>query len=275
MMFWTYMDMFPAVNITGVLTGNVEVSLRFAVLPLPGLELALYQFKGDQLIISVCCIKPMDVTIERPSNGEKVNGDVQIQALVKAVPAISVDNVHGWIDGFENPVRMQYNEATGLWEGVWQSYNGGKGNGWYGLNVKAECVEWKSGQQFRYADQDRINVEVNNPWVSSYVRRDWGLEWFGGLPVNLVHGSASWGRGTTFNFWPSIGLSLTAPEYYWDGNIRFSCWRIDDEFGNPQYESYNPTLTIDGEVFDKLFDGGGRARELKCIYEQVPPPPSP
>jgi len=273
MAFWNYMDTFPAFNATGLLTGNVEVRLSIAVLPFMGLEQALYEYAGDQFSISYCIIKPIDVTIEKPSNGEKVNGDVKIQALVKAVPALTVDNVHCWVDGMERPVQMQYNPTSGLWEGVWQTYN--VGNGWRGLNVRAEGVEWKSGQQFRYSDQDRIDVEIDNPWVSSYVRRDWGLEWFGDLKVNLVCDSASWMRGTTFNFWPSIGLSLTAPEYYWDGNIRFTCWRIDDKFGTPLYESYNPTLTIDEAVFSALFDGEGRARELKCIYEQVPPPPPP
>jgi len=268
MTYWTYMGMLPALNVTGVLTGNVEVSIRFAVLPLPGLELTVYQFKGDQFIISLCGIKPIDVTIEKPSNGERLGGNVKIQALVKAVPALTVDKVVGWIDKCEVP--MQYNETSGYWEGVLQSYN--VGNGERGLNVRAEGVEWKSGQEFRYSDQDGIKVEINNPWVSSYVKRDWGLEWFGDLRVNLMYDSASWMRGTTFNFWPSIGLSLTAPEYYWDGNIRFICWRIDDEYGKMQFQSSDLTLTIDDYVFGKLFDGRGRARELKCIYVQVPPP---
>jgi len=271
--YWSYLDMFPALNITAVLTGNVEVSLRFAVLPLPGLELAVYQYKGDQFIISLCCIKPIDVTITEPSNGERVSGDVKIQASVKAVPALTVNNVHAWIDGYERPVPMEYNKASGLWEGVFQSYN--TGNGWRGLNVRADGVEWKGGQEFRYYDQDRINVEIDNPWVNSYVRRDWGLEGFGGLKVDLVYDSASWMMGTGFNFWPREGLSVTAPEYWWDGNIRFNCWRIDDENGNPLLQSFHPTLNITPEIVGMLFDGGGRARELKCIYEQVPPPPPP
>jgi hypothetical protein len=267
--YWSYLDMFPAVNATGVLTGNVEVSFRFAVLPLPGLELAVYQYKGDQFIISLCCIKPMDVTITAPSNGERISGDIKIQALVKTVPALSVDNVHCWIDDYKMP--MQYNEASVLWEGVFQSYN--TGNGWRDLNVRAECVEWKGGQEFRYYDQDRINVEINNPWVNSYVKRDWGLEGFGGLRIDLVYDSASWMMGTGFHFWPREGLSLTAPEYWWDGKIRFICWRIDDENGNPLLESFSPTLNITPEIVAMLFDSGGRARELKCIYEEVPPPP--
>lgn len=270
MTFWTYMDMFPALNITGVLTGSVEVSIRIAVLPFPGLELALYYFKGDQFIISLCSIKPMDVIIEKPLNGERVSGDVKIQALVKAVPALTV-NVQGWI--FEKDVvQMQYNETNGLWEGVLKSYN--VGNGKFDLNVRAEGVEWKGGQEFRYYYQDRINVEINNPWVNSYVQNpDGSMGCFGGLEIKFDYESWHWSRGTGFNFWPSEGLSLTAPEYWSDGNIMFNCWRIDDENGNKLLESFNPTLNITPEIFGMLFDGGGRARELKCIYVQVPPPP--
>jgi hypothetical protein len=269
MTFWTYMDMFSAVNATGVLTGNVEVSLNFAVLPLPGLELALYQYKGDKFIVSLCLIKPIDVTIVEPSDGERISGDVKIQALVKAVPAINVDNVHGWIDEYKMP--MQYNGTSGHWEGILQTHN--VENGWRDLNVRAEGVEWKSGQEFRYYAQDRINVEINNPWVSSSVKRDWGLEMFGGLRIDLVYGSASWMMGTGFHFWPREGLSLTAPENWWDGKLRFICWRIDDENGNPVLESFQQTLNITPEIVAMLFDGGGRARELKCIYEEGPPPP--
>jgi len=268
--FWRYMDMFPALNATGVLTGRVELSISVSILPFPGLSQVLYSYKGDKFVISYCFIKPIDVTIETPSNGAMISGDVKIQALVKSVPDIMVNNVHGWIDGYERPVPMQYNEGSGLWEGVFQSYN--VGNGWRGLNVRAEGVESKGGQEFRYYDQDRVNVEINNPWVSSFVRRDWGLEQFGGLMVDLVYESASWKAGTTFNFWPWEGLSLTAPEYWWDGNIRFDCWRIDDKNGNILLESFNPTLNITPEIFGMLFDGGGRARELKCIYVQAPPP---
>lgn len=268
MSFWTYMDMFPAVNATGVLTGNVEVSLHFAVLPLPGLELALYQYKGDKFIISLCCIKPIDVTIVEPSDGERISGDVKIKALVKVVPAINVNNVQGWIDEYNMQVPMQYNETSGHWEGILQTYNVGK-NGWHDLNVKAEGVEWKGGQELRYYDQDRINVEINNPWVSSFVKRDWGLEGFGGLKVDLAYDSASWMIETRFHFWPREGLSLMAPEYWWDGKLRFSCWRIDDENGNPLLESSHPTLNITPEIVAMLFDGGGRARELKCIYEEA------
>jgi hypothetical protein len=267
--YWSYLDTFPALNITGVLTGNVEVSFYFAVLPLPGLELALYQYKGDQFSISLCLIKPIDVTITAPSNGERISGDVKIQASVKTVPALSVDNVHCWIDGYKMP--MQYNETSGLWESIFQSYN--TGNGWHDLNVGAECIEWKSGQEFRYYYQDRINVEINNPWVNSYIMRDGGLEGFGGLKVNLVYDSTSWTMGTSFNFWSQEGLSLKAPEYWWDGKIRFICWRIDDENGNPLLESPDLTLNITLEIVGKLFDSDGRARELKCIYEEVPPPP--
>jgi hypothetical protein len=166
---------------------------------------------------------------------------------------------------------MQYNETSGLWESIFQSYN--TGNGWHDLNVGAECIEWKSGQEFRYYYQDRINVEINNPWVNSYIMRDGGLEGFGGLKVNLVYDSTSWTMGTSFNFWSQEGLSLKAPEYWWDGKIRFICWRIDDENGNPLLESPDLTLNITLEIVGKLFDSDGRARELKCIYEEVPPPP--
>jgi hypothetical protein len=32
------------------------------------------------------------------------------------------------------------------------------------------------------------------------------------------------------------------------------------------FQSFDRTLTVTQDVADMLFDGGGRARELKCIY---------
>jgi len=266
LLFWRYADM-PALNATGVLTGNVEISLFASVLPLPGLSQVLYEYKGDQYIIKFCIIKPMEVTIEQPSSGAVVRGDVNVQALVKHAPEITVDNVFAWTPN-EN-IPMHYNAMNGRWEGVWQSYN--VGNGKAGIGVRAEGFEPEPGApQYRYSDQKWIDVEVSNPWVQSFVLRNGGwLEGFGGLMVNLQYGQTSWQRGTGFNFWPWIGLSMTAPEYWWNGNIRFNSWRIDDESGNTIFQSWEQTLTITEDIFGMLFDREGRARELKCIYVPV------
>jgi hypothetical protein len=268
--FWTYMSMFPAVNITGVLTGNVYVKLSVSVLPFPGLDLAFYEFRGDKFTVSVCAMKPMNLIVQAPADNQRVGGDVLVQALIQAVPELSVENVRCWTD-YGETMPMQYNEGNGLWECVWQTYH--DGNGKHGLNVHAEAVDRTGSQEFRYPSDVGIRVEVNNPSVSSYMTKDQGLEGFGGLQLKLKQGSNTWMQGTSFNFWPSIGLELEAPQFWANGAMQFNGWRIDDEQGNPVFQYGGLTLTITQEVFDKLFDGGGTARELKCIYTPTPQTP--
>jgi len=263
MTFWTYMDMFPAVNITGMLTGNVYVRLSIAVLPFPGLDLALYAYSGDRFSVSICIMKPMNLAIETPANGQRVRGDVMVQALIQAVPEISVENVMCRTD-YGEQIPMSYNEGNGLWECVWRSYN--SGNGWHGLNVHAEGVVRKNGQEFRYPYDTGINVEVDSPFLNSYVSKQQGWEMFGGLRIDLRFDSNSWSMQTGFNFWPAVGLTLTAQEYWMDGNVRFDCWMIKDEQGNVLFQSSDLTLRVTEEISSMLADGEGRARELKCVY---------
>ena len=263
--FWTHMGMFSAVNITGVLTGNVYLRLSVSVLPFLGLDFALYEFSGDKFTVSVCGMKPMNLIVQAPANNQRVSGDVLVQALIQAVPELSVENVRFWTDYGEN-MPMQYNQGNGLWECVWQTYH--TGNGKHGLNVHAEAVDRKSGQEFRYPSDVGIAVDVNNPWVQSYVSTEQGLQNFG-LNVKLHLDSNVWQQVTIFNFWPATGLTLEAPEYWNNGQVRFNCWRIDDEQGNTVYQSPDLALGISQEVFSKLFNGGGDGRELKCIYVPV------
>ena len=263
MTFWTYMDMFPAVNITGMLTGNVYVSLSVSVLPFPGLDLALYAYSGDRFSVSICIMKPMNLAIETPANGQRVRGDVMVQALIQAVPEISVENVMCRTD-YGEQIPMSYNEGNGLWECVWRSYN--SGNGWHGLNVHAEGVVRKNGQEFRYPYGTGINVEVDSPFLNSYVSKQQGLEMFGGLRIDLRFDSNSWSMQTGFNFWPAVGLNLTAQEYWMDGNVRFDCWMIKDEQGIELFQSSDLTLEVTEEISNMLANGEGRARELKCVY---------
>jgi hypothetical protein len=263
MTFWTYMDMFPAVNITGMLTGNVYVRLSIAVLPFPGLDLALYAYSGDRFSVSICIMKPMNLAIETPANGQRVRGDVMVQALIQAVPEVSVENVMCRTD-YGEQIPMSYNEGNGLWECVWRSYN--SGNGWHGLNVHAEGVVRKNGQEFRYPYDTGINVEVDSPFLNSYVSKQQGWEMFGGLRIDLRFDSNSWSMQTGFNFWPAVGLTLTAQEYWMDGNVRFDCWMIKDEQGNVLFQSSDLTLRVTEEISSMLADGEGRARELKCVY---------
>lgn len=270
MTFWTYMDMFPALNATGVATGDVELSFFVAVLPIQGLAQALYEYKGDRFVISWCIIKPIELAIEKPSDGDRVSGDVKIQASVKAVPEISVEHVEWWTEGekeahFGGP--MDFNETSGLWEAVWHSYEGG--NGRYNLAVRAEGVERKPGvQEFRYPIEDRINVEVDNPWVESIViHPDGWEEWFDGLGIELEYETWTWSWQTPFNLGPWIGLSLTAPGAWMDEKIIFDCWMIEDNV-----ISEDPRLTITEEIFNLLSNGDGKARPLKCIYVESTPP---
>jgi hypothetical protein len=164
---------------------------------------------------------------------------------------------------------MQYNGGNGRWECTWKSYN--SGNRWTGINVHAEGVVRKSGQEFRYPMDAGINVEIDNPFLNSYTSQQQGLNMFGGLKIDLRLDSNSWSMQTGFNFWPSVGLSLTTQEYWMDGNARFNCWRIDGEQGNTLFQSPDLTLTITQEISNMLSNNGGRARELKCIYVPTQP----
>ena len=263
--FWTYKGTFPAINITGVLTGNVYVKMSVQVLPIQGLDFAFYESSGDKFTVNICSIKPMNMILQAPANNQKVGGDVMVQALIQVVPELSLENVRFGTDYGEN-MPMQYNQGNGLYECVWQTYH--CGNGGHNLNVHAEAVDREGGQEIaRYASDAGVWVQVNNPSVNSYVDKGQGLEGIG-LQVKLTQGSNSWNQGTSFPIW--LGLQLEAPQYWADGQLQFNCWRIDDDQGTI-FEDGNPTLTITQGVFDKLFDGGGNARELKCIYMPTQP----
>lgn len=274
MTFWTYMDMFPALNATGVLTGDVEVSLFVAVLPIPGLAQAVYEYKGDRFIISWCIIKPMDVTIEKPSDGDRVSGDVKIQALVKAIPEISVEHAEWWTEGeshFKGP--MEFNETSGLWEGIWPSYKGG--NGWYELNVGAEGVERKPGvEEFRYPVEDRIKVEVENPPFEVHTYLETAPDNFEEIPVEMEWWyREEYGREVTpFALERRVGYGLKAPEG-WDappyGAMHFKRWIIRDEVGNPIFEHGDPNLEVNEEILGMLWISEEAAGQLECIYEPV------
>jgi hypothetical protein len=260
--FWTYLGTFPAVNITGVLTDHVYVRLSVAVLPFPGLDLALYEYSGDKFSASICAMKPMNLAIVNPANNQRVSNDVTVQATIQVVPELNLENAWFGTDYGEN-MPLQYNEGNGLWECVWQTYH--CGNGGHNINVHAEAVDREGGQEIaRYRSDTGVWVEVSNPSVNSYMDKGQGLEGFGGLEVILTQGSNSWKQGTGFPIW--LGLQLEAPQYWAGGQLQFNCWRIDDEQGNTAFQHNGFTLTIDPGVASKLFDGGGRARELKCIY---------
>jgi hypothetical protein len=258
--FWTYMGSFPAINVTGVLTGSVYVKMSVQVLPIHGLDFAFYESSGDKFTVNICSIKPVNMILQAPTNNQKVGGDVMVQALIQAVPELSLENVWFGTDYGEN-MPMRFNEGNGLWECVWQTYH--VGNGGHNIKVHAEAVDREGGQEIaRYASDAGVWVEVNNPWVNSYMDKGQGLEGFGGLEVRLTQDSNSWSQGTGFPIW--LGLKLEAPQSWADGQMQFNCWRIDDQ--GTIFQDGNPTLTITQEVFGMLFDGAGNARELKCIY---------
>lgn len=262
--FWTYMGSFPAINVTGVLTGNVYVKMSVQVLPIHGLDFAFYESSGDKFTVNICSIKPVNMILQAPTNNQKVGGDVMVQAMIQAVPELSLENVWFGTDYGEN-IPLQFNEGNGLRECVWQTYHAG--NGGHNINVHAEAVDREGGQEIaRYASDAGVWVEVNNPWVNSYMDKGQGLEGFGGLEVKLTQDSNSWSQGTGFPIW--LGLQLEAPQSWANGQMQFNCWRIDDQ--GTIFQDGNPTLTITQEVFDILFDGAGNARELKCIYLPTP-----
>jgi hypothetical protein len=198
--------------------------------------------------------------LQAPANNQKVGGDIMIQALIQVVPELSLENVWFKTDYGEN-MPMQYNQGNGLWECVWQTYH--TNNGGHNINVHAEAVDRNGGQEIaRYPSDAGVWVQVQNPWVNSYMDKGQGLEGFG-LELQLTQDSNSWKQGTGFPIW--LGLQLEAPQNWADNQLQFNSWRIDGDQG-PVFQDGNPTLTVTQEVFDKLFDGGGNARELKCIY---------
>ena len=261
--FWTYLDTFPAVNITGLLTGNVYLKLSLSVLPLQGMDFAMYEYSGDRFSVSICGIKPMNLGIETPTNGQMVRGDVPVRAVIQVVPQLGLENVMFRTD-YGEQIPMQYNSGNDRWECNWRSYN--SGNRWTGLSVHAEGVETKNGQEFRYPVDTGISVEIDNPYVNSYVSNQQGLQMFGGLGIDLSFDSNFWNMQTGFNFWPQVGMSLTTPQFWMDGNIKFNCWRVDDEQGNSLFQSQSLTIVVTPEMSAALANDGGRARELKCIY---------
>ncbi len=274
--FWRLDNGLPAFNITAELTGNVYVSLSIAFLPLPGLQQAIYEFSGDYFVISVCVIKPIEVTMLSPSEGERISGHTLIQAEVKTAPGISVGQAGWWADrkpekpedqGDHFDGELNYNETTGKWEGVWRTHSGG--NGWYGLGVRVEGVQ--TGASFSTWVQDMCGVEVNNPWVEAWLRHPDGSEepLHGEIVIEVEADGNIWQMNVWFGMSPQwVGVSLTAPEYWRDGNIQFEKWEIP---GTP-WGSGDPRLTLTQDVIDMLFDGEGRARALRCIYVETSPP---
>jgi len=266
--FWTAQNDLPALNLTAELTDNVYIYLFAAVLPIQGLQLALYEFSGDYFVISVTVIKPMEISLENPSEGDRIVGGVQVQARLKTAPGISVEHVDWWTDKKEEnghfEESMSYNETSGLWEAVWHTWQ--FGNGGYNLAVKAEGIQ-EGG--FRYGVEDRINVEVENPWVESWlIKPDGWEEWIDRLEIKLEYETWTWSMETPFNLYPWIGLNLTVPEQLWDDPAKpFDCWKIEDEF-----VSSEPRLTITEDIHNQLFDGEGRARPLRCIYVEKQQP---
>ncbi len=254
----TYMDM-NALNITAVLEGNVELGVYATVLPWPlPLKYVLYSFTGDRIRFSMVVVKPIEVSITKPLDGTTVQGYQDIVATIKTAPGISAENVRWEVDGQWGPMHPV---GGGVWKGDWPSHH--TWNGWHSLVVRADGVDRKSGYEFRYPAEARINVEVDNPWVVSYVQYPDRKEEFG-----LEIGTSEGPRWTRFNFCPWVGYTLNAPPYWWDGNIKFKCWTIE----GTGWSSGDPTLTIDATVLGMLFDASGRARQLECVYVPAPPP---
>ncbi len=241
-----------ALNVTAVLEGEVELSVFVTILPFPGLARVLYSYTGERIRFSMLVVKPIEVSVETPSDGARVQGDQEIVATVATAKGISAENVRWEVDEQWGP--MHYDEGSGLWRGVWPSYH--TGNGWHNLVVKADGVERKPGYEFRYPAEARINVEVDNPWVVAYVVKDGWKEEFG-LEIGTPEGP----RWTSFHFWPWVDYTLQAPEYWMDGSVRFRCWVIEGT-----EISGNPTLTFNATLLEMLVDGGS-ARQLECIYE--------
>jgi len=280
--FWTLNNGLPALNVTAVLKGNVKVVLSIAVLPLPGLSLAAYSYEGDRFVISICVVKPVEVAIVNPPENGQVSGNVKIEALVKTAPGISLDggNVWWWIEHEKwgsGRQPMTYNQGTGLWEAVWQTYNepAVAGNGWCRLAVRAEGIEVNKPQGFRQGDEKRINVEVVNPPISvgAYVQTGEGRQELSGVNINWWYDKEGGTWQTRFDLQPRIDYTLEAPgglPWGQGQNVGFQCWRIEDQDGTIRFEFWGGTkLTIDRNVFRMLFDDQGNPRQLNCVYNPM------
>jgi len=189
--FWS-LNGLSALNMSAILTGSVNVTISNAVLPLPGLMQASYASNSERFVLFVCVIKPIEVDIVSPSEGQRVIGEVLIQADVKTAPGISVKQAWWWVDqkvdkGAHFDGQMNYNEGTGKWEGFWPSYQ--SGNDWYGLGVKMEGAQ-QSG--YGYGAQEMLSVEVSNPWIETMlIHADGSPENIWGIKIDLMKPDSS------------------------------------------------------------------------------------
>jgi hypothetical protein len=271
--FWS-LNGLPALNESIVLSGNVNVSISSSVFTLPGAMQVSYASNSERFVIHVCIIKPIQVDIVSPLEGQTVKGSVLVQADVKTAPGISVKQGRWWADekvdkGCHAEGQMNYNEATGKWEGLWQTYQ--VGNQWYGLGVQMEGTQ-QGG--FSYWIGDSVSVEVNNPWVEVLViHQDGSRENVWGIQINLAKPDGStWSQQTNFPILPDwVGVSLTVPGNLWDNpKIQFQKWTIPSEQQPEIWASTNQTITITQDIQDMLFNDGEGARPLRIFYIETP-----
>jgi hypothetical protein len=273
--FWS-LNGLPALNYSVVLSGNVNVTISASVFTLPGAMQVSYASNSERFVIYVCIIKPIQVDIVSPLEGqmEFLKGSVLVQADVKTAPGISVTQGSWWVDDKANKGahfegQMNYNEATGKWEGLWQTYQ--FGNGWYWLGVKMEGTQ-QGG--FGFWAQDMVSVEVNNPWVEGRViHQDGSQEDVWGIQINLAKPDGStWSRQTTFSIAPDwIGVSLTAPGNLGNNpKMQFQKWTIPSDQQPEIWQSQNQTITITQDMQNMLFNDGAGARPLRIFYVETP-----
>ena len=266
--FWTC-EALPALNVTAVLEGNVVVSLLLDVLPLPGLQQALYEFKGDRYVIALCILKPMEVTIDSPVNEAEVWDNVPIQASIKTASGIPVTNVRWWVDGESHyEGGMNYDPISGDAEATWETWHGP--NGWYTITVRAEGFQEGVTGGSMYSDEERINVYVNNPpiHVTSWVWKDGHYE-----PIEDKIEVQWWMRDkegksrTPFDLERRRDTKLEAPGEWKIGDdtwVQFQRWVISD--GDPNmgwiWENGGTGIGIDDWMLEMLYE-----KQLQCLYE--------
>jgi hypothetical protein len=281
--YWNTDEDLPALNATILLEDEVNVVLEINVLPLPGLAYVMYEFQGDQYIIELTILTPLQVEITEPGVEETVGGNVHIASLAKTAQGIEIRGI-GWGadgEGRNYGGEMEDPEEDGTWDSTqdWETWHGP--DGWYEINVQSEAVQTTNPEGMRYYDSDRISVFVDNGIipVSSWYWDGQDYAYFEGLEIQWWHYDQSWDQEGNEPFWTYVeierwsGFDIEVPGG-WHlegiGDIGFERWVVDDDSDptNGWIEHLgegNTHVTIDDNwLLETIYESGGH---LICLYQ--------
>ena len=259
----------PACNITVVLTNNVDLSISLSVLPLPGLMQAVYEYKGDLYVIHICVLKPIEVDIDSPSEGDDVGGEVPIQASVKVAPGLKIEKAFWFADSHDGEGhfegQMEYDPNTGSAQGQWPSYKGGDGG--YKLGVRTEGVQEGSQGGMWFSGEEAIGVNVDNgiiPVIARYWEEDNLIDF--NIQIEWWYQDKHETQVTPLEFDRLLRAVLVAPGEWEvsEGKVHFMKWVIV-EGDTKIWEHGDTKIELHEDVLEKLYDGN---KQLICVYEK-------